>query len=61
LPFIKTEKCIGRRKEYSSHFTDDATIFEKAGFKVNLIEGEENNIKITTTRDLEFAEYLSSK
>jgi 2-C-methyl-D-erythritol 4-phosphate cytidylyltransferase len=48
-------------QEYMPEFTDDATVYEKAGNRVNLIEGEENNIKITTARDLEFAEFISSK
>lgn len=33
-------------------FSDDATVFENAGFKVHLIEGSYSNIKITTPDDL---------
>lgn len=33
-------------------FSDDATAYEKAGFKPTIIEGEKNNIKITTPIDL---------
>ncbi len=36
----------------SNQFTDDATVFEHAGHKINLIEGSYKNIKITTPEDL---------
>lgn len=35
--------------------TDDSFIVEQAGYKVQVIEGEERNIKITTPLDLEIA------
>ena len=38
--------------------TDDASVFEKQGGKIKLIEGEENNIKITTPKDFEFFKWL---
>ena len=44
---------------YEPKFTDDATVFESAGNKIYLIDGEENNFKITTQRDLEYAEYIA--
>jgi 2-C-methyl-D-erythritol 4-phosphate cytidylyltransferase len=37
---------------YSSEFTDDATVLEKTGEKINLIEGNRENIKITNPEDL---------
>jgi len=40
------------------HFTDDASVLEKMGEKINLIEGDYRNIKITTPEDLLFAEQL---
>jgi len=43
---------------FQTKYTDDATVFESAGNKIYLIEGEENNYKITTKMDLEYAEYL---
>lgn len=43
---------------FDSQFTDDATVAEKAGFCVNLIQGEETNIKITTSADMKLAEFL---
>lgn len=44
--------------EYSTNFTDDATVLEAAGYKINLIEGDYSNIKITTPEDLAVAESL---
>ena len=42
----------------SSDFTDDAGVFEHAGYKVHLIEGEYFNRKITYPDDLRIAELL---
>jgi 2-C-methyl-D-erythritol 4-phosphate cytidylyltransferase len=33
-------------------FTDDASVVEKAGYKISLFEGSYRNIKITTPEDL---------
>ena len=44
--------------DYKNRFTDEATVVESFGLKVNLIEGETNNIKITTPADLIIAEHL---
>lgn len=46
-----------QQKELPS-FTDDASVFEKAGFLISLIQGSERNIKITTPFDLEIASVL---
>ncbi|MDX2413656.1 MAG: 2-C-methyl-D-erythritol 4-phosphate cytidylyltransferase [Bacteroidales bacterium] len=43
---------------YSRSFTDDATVVEKLGVKINLVEGNRENIKITTPADLEIARAL---
>jgi 2-C-methyl-D-erythritol 4-phosphate cytidylyltransferase len=40
------------RQEYSQDFTDDATVLEKTGEKIHLIEGNRENIKITNPEDL---------
>lgn len=37
-------------------FTDDASVLEKAGHQINLIDGDYQNIKITTPEDLIVAE-----
>ena len=39
-------------QEYSPEFTDDATVLEKTGARINLIEGNRENIKITNPEDL---------
>jgi 2-C-methyl-D-erythritol 4-phosphate cytidylyltransferase len=39
-------------------FTDDATVYEHQGWAVTLIEGNAENIKLTTPEDLAFAEFL---
>lgn len=39
-------------------FTDDASVFEKSGRSVVLVEGDYKNIKITTPEDLTIAEAL---
>ena len=44
--------------DYKDKFTDEATVVEAFGLNVNLIEGEENNIKITKPADLIVAEQL---
>jgi len=41
--------------DYKDKFTDEASVVEAFGIKVNLIEGEENNIKITRPLDLQVA------
>lgn len=43
---------------FSGLFTDDASVVESLGTKVNLITGERNNIKITTQEDLALAQLL---
>ena len=44
--------------DYKDKFTDEATVVEAYGMKVLLVEGEENNIKITRPVDLLIAEKL---
>jgi 2-C-methyl-D-erythritol 4-phosphate cytidylyltransferase len=39
-------------------FTDDASVWEAAGHQVNLVDGSEKNLKITTIHDLMIAEIL---
>ncbi len=48
-------------QEYRSAFTDDASVVEALGEKINLIEGNRENIKITTPQDLLIAEVLLKK
>jgi 2-C-methyl-D-erythritol 4-phosphate cytidylyltransferase len=44
--------------DYKDQFTDEASVVEAFGLKINLVEGEKNNIKITTPEDLELAKVL---
>ncbi len=43
---------------YNPSFTDDATVLEHNGGKINLVEGNPENIKITVPSDLILAEAL---
>ena len=43
---------------YVPLFTDDAGVVESSGIKINLVEGNRENIKITTPFDLKMAEML---
>ena len=38
--------------------TDDAALFEKCGLPVQIVEGEETNLKLTTPMDLAIAEFI---
>ncbi len=48
-------------QEYQSTFTDDASVLESIGKKINLIEGNKENIKITSPQDLMLAELILSQ
>jgi 2-C-methyl-D-erythritol 4-phosphate cytidylyltransferase len=38
--------------------TDDAALFEMCGYKVQIVQGEETNLKVTTPQDLAIAEFI---
>jgi len=44
--------------DYKDKFTDEASVVEAFGLKVHLVQGEENNIKITMPADLLLAEQI---
>lgn len=46
------------KAEYTPEFTDDASVVEKAGYKINLSRGDTWNIKITTPADFAVAQAL---
>ena len=46
------------QQEYTDMFTDDASVVEALGEKVYLVEGNRENIKLTTPFDLKLAELL---
>lgn len=47
-------------QEFSNKFTDDASVVESNGYSIYLVEGNRENIKITTPMDLKIAEALIS-
>lgn len=46
------------RQEYTPMFTDDASVVESYGHDITLVEGNRENIKITTPYDMRIAETL---
>jgi 2-C-methyl-D-erythritol 4-phosphate cytidylyltransferase len=62
---IQTPQCFNTaaikkafEQDYSSLFTDDASVLEKTGGKIILVEGNTENIKITHDTDLVLAQHL---
>lgn len=49
------------KQPYCEAFTDDASVVEALGYDINLVEGNRENIKITTPFDLRVAETLASR
>ena len=54
---IKLLKAANRQP-YNDGFTDDASVVESYGHAITLVEGNRENIKITTPYDLKIAEVL---
>lgn len=49
------------QQEELSSFTDDASVIEKLGYKIHLIQGDHRNIKITFPEDISIAQlYLKT-
>jgi len=46
------------QQDFSPLFTDDASVVEASGVKISLVEGNRENIKITTPFDLKLAETM---
>jgi len=62
---VQTPQCFftstikdAYKQNFSLFFTDDASVLESNGGKINTILGEEKNLKITTEEDLRVAELL---
>jgi len=62
---VQTPQCFHSQlikkaflKTFKPEFTDDATVLEAFGERIHLIEGNRENIKITTAQDLIIAEAL---
>lgn len=47
-------------QEFDPNFTDDASVVEKAGYPIHLIDGDIQNIKITYPSDMALANYWLS-
>jgi 2-C-methyl-D-erythritol 4-phosphate cytidylyltransferase len=56
--FLSDILLTAYRSEYQDFFTDDASVVEASHHPIHLVEGEVNNIKITTPLDLAIAEKL---
>ena len=48
------------RQPYNDGFTDDASVVESYGHQITLVEGNRENIKITTPYDLRIGEMLAA-
>ena len=46
------------RQPYRPEFTDDASVVEELGHRVALVDGNRENIKITTPSDIQYADFL---
>ena len=53
--FLSTDIKEAYTQEFSDTFTDDASVFEANGGKINTLLGEEKNLKVTTREDLTIA------
>lgn len=49
------------RQPYNDGFTDDASVVESYGHQITLVDGNRENIKITTPYDLRIGEVLAEK
>lgn len=56
--FFSEEIKSAYNQDYQTSFTDDASVFESAGKKINLCNGNPENIKITFPSDLHYAEFI---
>ena len=62
---VQTPQCFqsevilkAYQQAYHKSFTDDASVVEQLGHNIYLVEGNKENIKITTPEDLKMAEVL---
>ncbi len=58
--FVKDIKKVFEQ-EYKESFTDEASVLANTGIKINLINGDPQNIKLTTPFDLDIASYIIGK
>ena len=62
---VQTPQCFdiqllkaANKQPYNDNFTDDASVVESYGHAITLVDGNRENIKITTPYDLKIAEVL---
>ena len=62
---VQTPQCFKKevimdsyKGEYHTKITDDASLAEEAGYKITCVNGNEENIKVTSQTDLLLAELL---
>lgn len=65
---VQTPQCFtteiilnAYEQDFDESFTDDASVVEKLGNKINLVEGNIENIKITSPIDIALAEVMFGK
>lgn len=65
---VQTPQCFNAsivkkayEQNYQASFTDDATVVESAGHKINLVQGNRENIKVTTMDDLDSLKSMLGK
>ena len=56
VPLLK--KCHQEGRQQGWEVTDDAALFERCNLPVQIVEGEEANLKVTTPVDLAIAEFI---
>lgn len=56
VPLLK--KCHAEGRANGWEVTDDAALFEQCQLAVQIVEGEETNLKVTTPVDLAIAEFI---
>lgn len=61
---VQTPQCFksswlkkAYKQEFSDRFTDDASVIQEAGYPIYLVDGNSENIKITTQGDLKLASH----
>jgi len=59
VALLKT--CHHKGQQLQWTVTDDAALFEKCGLPVQVIPGEDTNVKVTTPSDLAIAEWILSR
>ena len=62
IPVVETVRHLENKganhQPYNDGFTDDASVVESYGHAITLVEGNRENIKITTPYDMKIAEVL---